>query len=197
MEATVASAFPGGCRIFGARRGDIFTTTETNPFAYAGHAGTTLTPVDVGPSDNNTLAGRLGDLGVDVNFQFSDTLKGVKLSATERQMLNKYIAETDLGKELDRLLSKEWFQTEVEEWKEGNLSSEGTRWMKEINRKLAAAKKAAKARMLRENPTFADKVALNDRQRTLIKQGRYEKAETVQEKLQHLLDYKERESNKI
>ena len=71
-----------------------------------------------------------------------------------------------------------------------NLSSEGTRWMKEINRKLAAAKKAAKARMLRENPTFADKVALNDRQRTLLKQGRYEKAETVQEQLQLLLDYK-------
>jgi hypothetical protein len=189
MEQTLASAFPGGRQVFGAQRTDIFTKKEMNPFDHAGHIWNTLTPFDVGSSDNNNLAGRLGELGVDVNFQFSDTFKGVKLSATERQMLNKYIAETDLGKELDRTLAKPWFKDEVEAWKEGNLSSEGTRWMDEINKELAAAKKSAKARMLRENPTFADKVNLNDRQRNLLKQGRYEKAETVQDQLQLLLDY--------
>ena len=82
MEQTLASAIPGGRQIFGAQRVDIFTKKEMNPFDYAGHIWNTLTPFDVGSSDNNNLAGRLGELGVDVNFQFSDTFKGVKLSAT-------------------------------------------------------------------------------------------------------------------
>jgi hypothetical protein len=188
-DEVMASAFPGGRNVFGAQRVDIFTKKEMNPFDYGGHIWNTLTPFDVGSSDNNNLAGRLGELGVDINFQFSDTFKGIKLSSTERQMLNKYIADTDLGKELDRLMDKKWFKDAVEEWKDENLSSEGTRWMRAISQELSWAKRQAKARMLRENPTFADKVNLNKRLKRLLRLGRDKEASSVQKELQELIDF--------
>lgn len=189
FQEAMATAFPGGRNIFGAQRVDIFTKKDMNPFDYAGHIFNTLTPFDVSSSDNNNLAGRLGELGVDINFQFSDTFKGIKLSATERQLLNKYIADTDLGKELDRLMDKQWFKDEVKEWKEGNLSPKGTRWNNAISRELSWAKRKAKAKMLLENPTFADKVQLSQRMKSLIKQGRYEEGSSVQDELQNLIDF--------
>ena len=189
FEETMASAFPGGRNVFGAQRVDIFTKKEMNPFDYGGHVWNTLTPFDVGSSDNNNLAGRLGELGVDINFQFSDTFKGIKLSSTERQMLNKYIADTDLGKELDRLMDKKWFKDAVEGWKDQNLSSEGTRWMRAISQELSWAKRQAKARMLRENPTFAEKVNLNTRLKRLLRLGRDKEAASVQKELQELIDF--------
>ena len=185
----MAQAFPGGRNVFGAQRVDIFTKKDMNPFDYGGHVWNTLTPFDVASSDNNNLAGRLGELGVDVNFQFSDTFKGIELSSTERQMLNKYIADTDLGKELDRLMDKPWFEKAVADWKEANISSEGTRWMRAISQELSWAKRLAKARMLRENPTFANKVNLNARIRKLLRQGRNKEAASVEKELQALIEF--------
>ena len=171
----MASAIPGMRNVMGAQRVDILTNKDMNPADYAGHIWNTLTPFDVGSSDNNNLAGRLGELGVDINFEYSDTFNGIKLSVTERQMLNKYIAESDLGKRLDRLMSKEWFTENVDEWKESNLGQDPPpKWLKFINDELSRAKRKAKARMLKENPTFADKVNLKDTLRDLIKRGRYE-----------------------
>ena len=191
LQRALADAIPGGRNIIGVNRVDILNNKEMNPGDVANHIWNTLLPFDANSSDNNNVAGRLAELGVDINFEFSDTMKGIKLSAAERQLLNKYIAETGLGKDLDRLMSKDWFKAEVEEWKESNLGHEPPpRWLRAISKQLSTAKRRAKARMMRENPTFAEKVDLNTQTKDLIRRGRYEKGSDIQQQLEQLLDYR-------
>ena len=82
------------------------------------------------------------------------------------------------------------FQADVDAWKaSGATLTPEPNWHKLINRELAKAKKSAKARMLRDNPTFASKVNLNRRASNLARQSRYDESITTLEQLETIIDF--------
>ena len=89
-------------------------------------------------------------------------------------------------------MANEKFQADVEAWKEsGKGQDPAPQWLTLIHSELRRAKREARSAMLAENPTFADKVELNQVQADLIKQGRYnqEPAEKIQQQLKFILEY--------
>jgi len=185
-------ALPSTQRIFGVDRVDILENKQMQFGDYATNLWNTLTPFDVTKDDPDSVAKQLGELGVDITLSFSDTFKGIDLTARETQQFNQYLADTGIGKELKSLLADEKFQADVEAWKEsGKGQDPAPKWLDLIHTKLRAAKRDARAAMLADNPTFADKVELNQVQADLIKRGRYnqEPAEKIQQKLKFVLEY--------
>ena len=190
-QQEMARALPTTQRIFGVDRVDILENKPMQYGDYVNNIWNTLTPFDVTNDDPNSVAKQLGELGVDITLSFSDTFKGIDLTAREKQQFNQYLADTGIGKDLKDLLNDEDFQDEVEAWKESGKAQDPSRWLDLIHDKLRQAKREARAAMLAENPTFADKVDLNLVQRDLLKQGRYnQEPETrIKEQLKFILEY--------
>ena len=184
----LGDAFPGVRNVLGTNRVDILTGKDIGPNA-VNHVLNNFTPFDVFNSDNE-VARKLAEAGVDVSLSFSDTFKGVDLSVREREQLNKYIAESGLGKKLERLMNKESWKKSYDDWNESNLGLDPSpAWHTAIIREFSTAKRIAKARMLRENPTFAMKVNLTSRQRDLVNSARYTEGEAVMRQLEEIIDY--------
>jgi len=189
-QRELQKASGGVARIYGVDRVDILENKPMQFGDYFTNVWNTLTPFDVTNSDPESVGAQLGELGVDITLQFSDTFKGIDLNATERQQLNQYLADTGIGKKLKNLLGRKDFKEEVESWKESNLSQDPPpRWLDRIHKELNQAKRTARAQMLADNPTFADKVDLNTVTRSAIKRGRYEQGQQLQQQLETLLDY--------
>ena len=185
-------ALPSTQRLFGVDRVDILENKQMQFGDYATNLWNTLTPFDVTNDNPDSVAKQLGELGVDITLSFSDTFKGIDLTARETQQFNQYLADTGIGKELKSLLANEKFQADVEAWKEsGKGQDPAPQWLTLIHSELRRAKREARSAMLAENPTFADKVELNQVQADLIKQGRYnqEPAEKIQQQLKFILEY--------
>jgi hypothetical protein len=188
----MARALPTTQRIFGVDRVDILENKPMQYGDYVNNIWNVLTPFDVTNDNPDSVAKQLGELGVDVTLSFSDTFKGIDLTAREKQQFNQYLADTGIGKELKSLLAGEKFQADVEAWKEsGKGQDPAPKWLDLIHTKLRTAKRKARAAMLAENPTFADKVDLNQVERNLVKQGRYnqEPPQKIQKQLEFILEY--------
>ena len=185
-------AIPSTQRLFGVDRVDILENKQMQFGDYATNLWNTLTPFDVTNDNPDSVAKQLGELGLDITLSFSDTFKGIDLTAREKQQFNQYLADTGIGKELKALLADEEFDKDKEAWKEsGKGHNPPPKWLTLIHTKLRAAKRDARAAMLAENPTFADKVELNQVETDLIKSGRYnqEPPEKIQEQLKFILEY--------
>ena len=99
-------------------------------------------------------------------------------------------AESGLGKKLQRLMNKESWKKSYDAWNESNLGLDPSpAWHTALIREFSTAKRIAKARMLRENPTFAMKVNLTTRQRDLVNSARYTEGEAVMKQLEEIIDY--------
>lgn len=184
----LGDAFPGVRNVLGTNRVDILTGKDIGPNA-VNHVLNNFTPFDVFNSDNE-VARKLAEAGVNVSLSFSDTFKGVDLTVREREQLNKYIADSDLGKKLERLMNKESWKKSYDAWNKSNLGLDPSpAWHTAIIREFSTAKRIAKARMLRENPTFAMKVNLTTRQRNLVNSARYTEGEAVLKQLEEIIDY--------
>jgi hypothetical protein len=191
-QQEMARALPTTQRIFGVDRVDILENKPMQYGDYVNNIWNVLTPFDVTNDNPDSVAKQLGELGVDVTLSFSDTFKGIDLTAREKQQFNQYLADTGIGKELKSLLAGEKFQADVEAWKEsGKGQDPAPKWLDLIHTKLRTAKRKARAAMLAENPTFADKVDLNQVERNLVKQGRYnqEPPQKIQKQLEFILEY--------
>ena len=161
-QSEMQRALPSTQRLFGVDRVDILDNKPMQFGDYATNFWNTLTPFDVTKDDPDSVAKQLGKLGVDMTLSFTDKFKGIDLTARETQMFNKYLAETGIGKKLKSLLADEKFQEDVEAWKEsGQGQDPPPQWLTLIHSELREAKRDARAKMLAENPTFADKVELN------------------------------------
>ena len=188
VTRVLGDAFPGVRNVLGTNRVDILTGKDIGPNA-VNHVLNNFTPFDVFNSDNE-VARKLAEAGVDVSLSFSDTFKGVDLTVREREQLNKYIADSGLGKKLERLMNKESWKKSYDAWNESNLGLDPSpAWHTAIIREFSTAKRIAKARMLRENPTFAMKVNLTTRQRDLVNSARYTEGEAVLKQLEEIIDY--------
>ena len=157
LRGAYAEAIPGLRNVLGSNRIDILTGEEIGAESL-NHVWNVFTPFDVANLDN-PVAKELAELGVDINLEFSDTFKGVEMTASEKVMLQRYISETKLGEALAKEMARPQFKKNVEMWRESGatLDPEPT-WHRELNKILSRAKRRAKARMLRDNPTFAQKV---------------------------------------
>ena len=192
FQREVARALPTTQRIFGSDRIDILKNEPMQFGDYVRNIWNTLTPFDVTNNDPDSVAAQLGELGVDVTLEFTDTFKGIELTARETQLFNKYLADTGIGKELGDLMATEEFKEEVEAWKESGLGQDPPPpWLNLIHTKLRQAKRSARSAMLAENPTFADKVELNQVERSLVKSGRYNQTPTqkIKQDLEFILEY--------
>tara|TARA_R100000697_G_scaffold77730_1_gene89910 strand:- start:104 stop:1330 length:1227 start_codon:yes stop_codon:yes gene_type:complete len=188
VKRVLADAFPGLRNVLGTNRVDILTGKDLGPTG-VNHVLNNFTPFDVFNSDNE-VARKLAEAGVDVSLSFSDTFKGVDLTVREREQLNKYIADSGLGKKLERLMNKESWKKSYDAWNESNLGLHPSpAWHTAIIREFSTAKRIAKARILRENPTFAMKVNLTTRQRDLVNSARYTEGEAVIKQLEEIIDY--------
>ena len=188
LQKAIASAVPGMRNVLGTNKTDIFTGKDIGP-GMPGHLWNTFTPFDVTNTDN-PVAQQLGELGVDVSTSFADTFGGIELSAKEKNTLNRYIYETGVGSQLKVLMDNDKFKASVEAWKASGATLEPEpQWHKQISRKLAQAKKSAKARMLRDNPTFAAKVNLNRRASTLARTARYDESQETLKQLERIIDF--------
>ena len=188
LARVLGDAFPGVRNVLGTNRVDILTGKDIGPTG-VNHVLNNFTPFDVFNSDNE-VARKLAEAGVDVSLSFSDTFQGVDLTVREREQLNKYIADSGLGKKLERLMNKESWKKSYDAWNESNLGLKPSpAWHTAIIREFSTAKRIAKARMLRENPTFAMKVNLTTRQRDLVNSARYTEGEAVMKQLEEIIDY--------
>ena len=188
-QRALGTAIPGVRNVYGVDRESIFKEPTLDFGGHVNHLWNTMTPFDVKGTAHDGLAKRLGELGVDITTEFSDTFKGVEMRPSERNTLNRYLRETGIGNELDRLLKKDWFIKDVEQWKDSNLPNDyKPKWKKAITLKLNKAKRAAKARMLRENPSFAAKANLTEKINRALTRGWTSKAKQLQEELETLID---------
>ena len=189
-QQEMARALPSTQRIFGVDRVDILENKPMQFGDYVNNIWNVLTPFDVTNDDPDSVAKQLGELGVDITTSFSDTFKGIEMNARETQQLNQYLADTGIGKQLQKLMDTSEFKSQVEAWKDSGLGQDPPpKWLRAIHSKLNKAKRKARAQMLAENPTFARKVDLNQTATNVIKRGRYENGAQIQEELEALLDY--------
>ena len=185
-------AFPSTQRIFGVDRVDILENKQMQFGDYVTNLWNTLTPFDVTNDDPDSVAKQLGELGVDITLSFSDTFQGIELTSREVQQFNQYLADTGIGKKLKDLMASEEFDADVKAWKESGKGHKPVpEWLDMIHTELHEAKRDARAAMLAENPTFADKVELNQAEANLINRGRYnqEPTEKIQQQLKLILEY--------
>lgn len=185
-------ALPSTQRLFGVDRVDILENKPMQFGSYFNNFWNVLTPFDVTQSDPDSVAKQLGELGVDITLTFSDTFKGIDLTAREKQQFNQYLADTGIGKELKDLMASDTFKNDVEAWKESNKGHDPPpQWLNAIQLKLRRAKRRARAAMLVDNPTFANKVNLNQAERNAVKRGQYgfEPPDTTKKKLEFILEY--------
>lgn len=185
-------ALPSTQRLFGVDRVDILENKPMQFGSYFNNFWNVLTPFDVTQSDPDSVAKRLGELGVDITLSFSDTFKGIDLTAREKQQFNQYLADTGIGKELKDLMASDTFRNDEEAWKESNKGHDPPpQWLNAIHQKLRRAKRRARAAMLADNPTFANKVNLNQAERNAVKRGQYgfEPPDTTKKKLEFILEY--------
>ena len=187
FQRVMGNANPGKETFGGVRRVDIFTGEEVKDARMDGFWGVvnSFLPFSVVDVKDDRVITELSDKGVDVPTVFADTdLRGVELNPQQRAVINKYMAEYGLHKNLNKLMDKPWFKEDYQDWlskvENGTtkVKKEDTRWYKAIVGEFRDAKKSAVTRFQREDEAFDLQVRKARQQEYRAGMGNYQSVDT-------------------
>ena len=152
-----------------------FSAYTTNPLMKLWNS---LSPVAVTYAGNNKVKKALRD----ISFNLPETLrtwKGEELNSFEQSELQKYLAESDLYERLDKLISSQSWQNQLEEYKRlGLMKREGfgatdQKFYIDVQRIFLQEKKQAIARLRREHPALYQRIKERTSYEFYSKKGNY------------------------
>ena len=137
-----------------------------------------LSPVAITYAGNNKVKKALRD----ISFNLPETLrtwKGEELNSFEQSELQRYLAESDLYERLDKLISSQSWQNQLEEYKRlGLMKREGfgatdQKFYIDVQRIFLQEKKQAIARLRREHPALYQRINERTSYEFYSKKGNY------------------------
>ena len=152
-----------------------FSAYTTNPLMKLWNS---LSPVAITYAGNNKVKKALRD----ISFNLPETLrtwKGEELNSFEQSELQRYLAESDLYERLDKLISSQSWQNQLEEYKRlGLMKREGfaatdQKFYIDVQRIFLQEKKQAIARLRREHPALYQRIKERTSYEFYSKKGNY------------------------
>ena len=152
-----------------------FSAYTTNPIMKLWNS---LSPVAITYAGNNKVKKALRD----ISFNLPETLrtwKGEELNSFEQSELQRYLAESDLYERLDKLISSQSWQNQLEEYKRlGLMKREGfaatdQKFYIDVQRIFLQEKKQAIARLRREHPALYQRIKERTSYEFYSKKGNY------------------------
>lgn len=184
-EKAIAAAVPGYRNMFGVRQVDMFTgKPKTSQPDNGLHLLNNFLPFNVKTAQEDPLMQTLTENGIDIGLGFPDTLKGIDLNPTQKGRLNELIAATGIHERLSSLVEKDWWNEDLERWKEARRRGEagpkdGTRWYQEVEQELGKAKQAAIRQFRQEDPEFNNQYRQQRSQTLREQRGVYRQVERI------------------
>jgi hypothetical protein len=152
-----------------------FSAYTTNPILKLINS---ISPIAVTYAGNNKVKKALRD----ISFNLPETLrtwKGEELNSFEQSELQRYLAESDLYERLDKLISSQSWQNQLEEYKRlGLMKREGfaatdQKFYIDVQRIFLQEKKQAIARLRREHPALYQRIKERTSYEFYSKKGNY------------------------
>ena len=131
-------------------------------------------PFNIKDADNGVVAEMLAESGITVPLEFSDELKGVKLTPEQKVALQKGMADYGLRDKLEELMKKDWWDKDYQAWKDsGKELSRDDRWYRYLRQEFANARRAAIYQLEATDPAFAAEYSRVKTEQARRRQGEY------------------------
>ena len=179
LDKQLASAIPGYAQFNSVPKIDIFTGEQM--LGTNGNILNNILPFSITDKKDDPVIQRLGELGIDVQTETSDKLKGMELTPDEKLRINQLMAEQGIYKNLKSMFAKDWFNKDVADWqaeKESNPSqvvdARDSLWYEKTYAVFADARSRAVDLYMRETPEFRARVNANQAARRRAGRGQYD-----------------------
>ena len=149
FDRFLGTAVPGYARINGVEKIDVFTGEAIQ--RDTGNPINNVLPFSITAKKDDPVVKALSDLGFDLTTDYtSKEMKGIEITAEQRQQINKLVADSGLYKELKSLFGKKWFKEDVARWEAAYARGEvgdisDARWYQavhaEFSRRFSNARK--------------------------------------------------------
>ena len=174
FDRALQTAVPGYVRINGVEKIDIFTGESIQ--RDTGNPINNVLPFSITAKKDDPVVKALSDLGFDLTTDYtSKEMKGIEITAEQRQKINKLVADSGLYKELKSLFGKKWFQEDVARWEAayergevGDISD--ARWYQAVHTEFSRRFSNARKQLARTDEEF--KVLYDEAKRRQFMEGR-------------------------